>query len=146
MDATCIRAEEEFKMMRTTARPGLSWMLALGALFSAPACLAQQVVSQQPAGPSGEDVTALETVEANASAEPRSAFGRVMSIMIAALKQNADAPQADAPRVRPVALETARKGHASPSARPVHRIQVGAAFRLDTPTVAAESSSAPITP
>jgi len=123
--------------MREAARPGLTCLLAIGAALSAPACLARQAAPQQTADAANEEPAELEMVVAHGSPEPRSAFGRVMSIMIAALKQNADAPRVEGPAPDPVRLDQARP------AAPVHKIQVGAAFRLDQPSVAAESSSPP---
>jgi hypothetical protein len=122
--------------MREVARPGLTCLLAIAAALSAPACLARQAASQQPVDAVEAAPAELQPVVAEESPEPRSAFGRVMSIMIAALKQNADAPPARTPVPR-------LPDQAAPSATPVHRIQVGAAFRLDEASVAAESSSPP---
>ena len=121
--------------MREVARPGLTCLLAIAAALSAPACLARQATSQPPVDAAEPAPAELERVVAEGSSEPRSAFGRVMSIMIAALKQNADAPSAKTPN-------PALPGQAAPAA-PVHKIQVGAAFRLDQASVASESSNRP---
>ena len=122
--------------MREVARPGLTCLLAIAAALSAPACLARQATSQPPVDAAEPAPAELERVVADGSSEPRSAFGRVMSIMIAALKQNADAP----PRKT---SNPALPGQTAPSAAPVHKIQVGAAFRLDQASVASESSNRP---
>lgn len=110
--------------MRAGRCPGLPCLLAVATLLAAPACLAQQATAAAPA-----DGAELDALVENPHAEPandqRSAFGRVMSIMIAALKQNADQPlplQPDAPPgLRPDGIE----------ASPARDIQVSAAFRLD---------------
>lgn len=108
--------------MRAGRCPGLSCMFAIATLFAAPACLAQQAPAAAPAD--GTELDALvEQARAERASEQRSAFGRVMSIMIAALEQNADKPQAH-PDESPAGQHGA--------AEPARDIQVSAAFRLDS--------------
>ncbi|WP_140909444.1 hypothetical protein [Cognatiluteimonas lumbrici] len=119
---------------RACPRCLLPGALALLAVLS-PACLAQQA---QPA-PERSDATASvteATPEISDDGQPRSAFGRVMSLMIAALKENADRPEPAA---------GAAGGDASLPLEPAaatQEIQVSAAFRLDPPA----SRSKPRTP
>lgn len=94
---------------------------------AAPACFAQEA---RASAEQREPATTKATVGAAtpgtlADSQPRSAFGRVMSLMIAALKENADR----GPERIEVNLDDA-SGGAAPAPRD---IQVSAAFRLDAP-------------
>jgi len=127
--------------MRQAARPALSCVLALCAALAAPACLARQSATVQTTAGAEPSAATEEPAAAAREEDSRSAFGRVMSIMIAALKQQADAP---GPRGAATAADTATPAsQAPPSAASVHQIQVGAAFRLDQATVASDTSTRP---
>jgi hypothetical protein len=125
--------------MREAARPRLLCTLAISAALVAPACLAQDAAAPERAATDAATVQTLDQADPGEATQPRSAFGRVMSIMITALKQESAAPDRKAP---PPQRAQARTAQGAPPAKPVHSIQVGAAFRLDQPTVAAESATA----
>ena len=110
--------------MRAARCHGLSWVLGMASLFIAPACLAQQ--ASRPVPPDGVEVDALvEQARADRDTAERSAFGRVMSIMIAALTQNADKPPQPQHAAAPTAPDAA-------VGEPPRDIELGAAFRLDS--------------
>lgn len=107
-------------------RPALPCVLAPLLFALAPACLAQDAEAR--AGEPGVEKTVPAAVEAEpVGRKPRSAFGRVMSLMIAALKENAERPQ-------PAALAPAEEPEVGqPAGKGVQQIQVSSAFRLDPP-------------
>lgn len=106
--------------MECCARPILGFMLAIAALAAAPACLAQQV----PAAADGASPQARANEAESETAAPRSAFGKVMSVLISALQKNAEAgsitPRHASSEYQPAAV-------AGP---PPRDIQVSAAFQL----------------
>lgn len=109
--------------MRAARCHRLSWVFGIATLFIAPACLAQQ--ASRPVPPDGVEVDALvEQARADRDTAERSAFGQVMSIMIAALKQNADQPPQPQHAAAPAAPDT--------TGEPPRDIELGAAFRLDS--------------
>lgn len=109
--------------MRAARCHRLSWVFGMATLFIAPACLAQE--ASRPVPPDGVEVDALvEQARADRDTAERSAFGRVMSIMIAALKQNADKP--------PQPQHAAAAAATDAAGEPPRDIELGAAFRLDS--------------
>lgn len=121
-------------------RPALPCVLAPLLFALAPACLAQHVEVRGAAEPGVEQTDPAADAE-SAERKPRSAFGRVMSLMIAALQENAERPQPAglAPEEAPEVTQPAGDG--------VQQIQVSAAFRLDAPQPAppkARASAAPL--
>lgn len=109
--------------MDRCARPSLSCLAAIAMAASAPVCLAQQS-AQDP----GADAPARAADRGAGSAaqgeEPRSALGKVMSLLITALKENAE-PAAHA------SLEPGLQPRPSAATATVRDIQVGSAFLLD---------------
>src|SRR5690606_10402225 len=123
---------------RIRLRPALPCALAPLLIALAPACLAQDVEGRGAAEAAVEQAAPVET--AATGQKPRSAFGRVMSLMIAALKENAEP-------ARPAGLapgEEPRVGQAAGGG--VQQIQVSSAFRLDPPAprVKAPAVAAPL--
>lgn len=120
-------------------RPALPCVLAPLLFALAPACLAQDAEAR--AGEPGVEKTVPAAVEAEpVGRKPRSAFGRVMSLMIAALKENAEHPE-------PAGLAPAEEPEVGPpSDDGVQQIQVSAAFRLDAPEPAPRKARAAAAP
>lgn len=113
------------RRIRLRPRPALPCALAPLLFGLAPACLAQDAEARQAAEVAVEEATPVEAA-ANEQ-KPRSAFGRVMSLMIAALQENAERPQ-------PAALAPAEEPEVGqPTGKGVQQIQVSSAFRLDPP-------------
>jgi hypothetical protein len=109
--------------MDRCVRPVLGCLFAISALAAAPACLAQQATATErpPEAQVGDGGAAPAATKV-----PRSAFGKVMSLLISALQQNADggtASRQGALDFQPAAVD----------ARPARDIQVSAAFQLAPP-------------
>lgn len=95
---------------------------------AAPACLAQQAATDaEPA--QSRQATGVRTDSPSASEQPRSAFGKVMSVLITALKENAGPGTPTS--LEPAALEQDLRPRSSAKTATVPDIQVGSAFRLD---------------
>lgn len=120
---------------RTLAGP-----LLFVAALAAPACLAQEAAA--PVLPGTDEGAGQESAEGE---QPRSAFGQVMSLLVAALARNAETPGAT-----PATDEATPGLSLSPTPAPAttpaatQEIHVGAKFRLgpaplDQAPVAAES-------
>jgi hypothetical protein len=114
-------------------RRALPCLLATAALALAPACMAQE----RPAAATEVADAANPTVDAPDSTEAeRSPFGKVMSLLISALQENADANTGVATPVEDAALQLQPTAGAAapPSPAPARDIQVSAAFRLGPAT------------
>lgn len=108
--------------MDRCVRPVLGCLFAISALAAAPACLAQQATATErpPEAQVGDGGAAPAATKV-----PRSAFGKVMSLLISALQQNADGT---ASRQGALDFQPAAVG-----APPARDIQVSAAFQLAPP-------------
>ena len=110
-------------------RPVLPCLLATAALALAPACMAQE----RPAAATDVADAASRTVDApDATEAERSPFGKVMSLLISALQENAgvDASAATPAEDAGLEFEPTATAAAAPSPAPARDIQVSAAFRL----------------
>lgn len=116
-------------------RRTLAWALLVVAALVAPACLAQE--AEVPVLP-GTDEDAEQG--SAAGEEQRSAFGQVMSLLVAALERNAETPGAT-PATDEAMPGLSLSPTPAPTATPpsTQEIQVGAKFRLDPTPSAVES-------
>lgn len=108
-------------------------LVATALVAIAPACLAQEASAADGAPESRPAATDTAT----ATESPRSALGKVMSLLISALEQNAGAPAAD-----PLAGGHLEFQPTSGTAPPARDIQVSAAFQLPPAATAAPAKGA----
>jgi hypothetical protein len=114
-------------------RPVLRCLLATATLALAPVCMAQE----RPAAAADVADAANPTVDTPDSTEAeRSPFGKVMSLLISALQENAEASTGAATPVEDAGLQLqpAAAAASAPSPAPARDIQVSAAFRLGPAT------------
>ena len=114
--------------MDRCARPILACLFTTAALALAPACMAQE----RPAPATDGAHAASRTVDATDSTDAeRSPLGKVMSLLISALQENAAADAGGATPVGDPGLELQpAAAAAAPPPAPARDIQVSAAFRL----------------
>lgn len=107
-------------------------LATVAALATAP-CMAQEAADAS----ANRDARNSRDTPAAPAGEPRSAFGRVMSLLLAELERNAENPGATPATGEPMHARASTRQPADQH-QPVQHIEVGAKFRLGAPPLASE--------